>query len=144
VLTGEVENNSTAHGPGHVVVWLEGEALPEAGGQPLLMDLHDGSRQSFVGVPVGGAIRFRTVEAEGGVSYDSLNEDEELSIEESLAPGEKVVIEFPAAGRFTILNTISAERRLEVVVVESIRFAAFDAPLYIIRDIPSPPTSCTC
>ena len=136
VLTGGVENNSTAHEPGHVVVWLEGEALPEADGQPLLMDLHDGFRQSFVAVPVGGAIRFRNVEAEGGVSYALLNEDEELGIEESLAPGEEVVIEFPAAGRFTILDTMNAEQRLEVVVVESTRFAAFDAPLYIIRDVP--------
>ena len=136
VLTGGVENNSTAHEPGHVVVWLEGEALPEADGQPLLMDLHDGFRQSFVAVPVGGAIRFRNVEAEGGVSYALLNEDEDLGIEEFLAPGEEVVTEFPATGRFTILNTLDAEQRLEVVVVPGTRFVAFDAPLYIIRDIP--------
>ena len=87
-------------------------------------------------MPVGGAIRFRNVEPEGGVSYALLNEDEDLGFDEFLAPGEEVVIELPVAGRFTVLNALNTEQRLVVAVVPSTRFVAFDAPLYIIRDVP--------
>ena len=136
VLTGPVDNNSIRYDPGHVVVYLEGEALPEGDGRPLLMDLSGGFRQAFVAVPIGGAIRFRNVEPVGGASYTLLNEDLGLGFEHYLAPGDEVVVLFPDEGRFSVVNARDAAQRLEVAVVPSTRFAAFDAPLYVIRDIP--------
>jgi hypothetical protein len=136
IVQGIITNGSTRYEPGHVAVYLTGEALPPRDGEPLQMELNAGFPQSLVGIAEGRSIRFHNGEMPGGPHYYIFTDSDLAQIDEVIYPGEEVVIPFPQQGRLTVGNRNDTTHILEVLVLPSTRFNVLETFSYIIRDVP--------
>lgn len=136
VVQGIITNGSDRYEPGHVALYLTGDGLPPPDGEPLQMELNAGFPQSFVGIPVGGAIRFHNGEGAGGPPFHIFTGSALAEIDHVINPGEEAVISFEREGRLTVRSHDNSAHVLEVIVLPSTRFNVLNTMSYIIRDVP--------
>jgi hypothetical protein len=137
VVQGIISNASSRFEPGHVTVYLVGDALPSHDGQPLQIELNAGFPRSFVTVPVGGSIRIHNGEGVSGPAYTIFSESDDVSFEHVLPPGEEAVIDLMREGRLKVRLRSDPADILSVLVVPSTRFNLLETASYIIRDVPA-------